>query len=333
MKKVLFVGVTRFNLEKDIHLKAKYEGLSQSVKPYVLAKGKLFHHKLWGADFYLLPPPIFWTFAPRVAFWLCISKKIDVVVSQGPLLEGLTGVMLKKFFKKELIVELHGDWEERKPSIRGILTFFAKISLRNADKIRGVANYLVDKAKKYAPDKRYFLFPTFTDLNDFLNEKDIRFDKTVLYVGREDRVKGIKYLKEAFSSIQKEFPEFKLVLVGDGLPEGKLPLTEVRERMKNCYCLVLPSLTEGLPRVILEAMALAKPVVASRVGGIPDIIQHGQNGFLVEPANAKDLADKLRMILKDQNAAEEMGRRGREAIKDKFSNEKYIENYLGMINS
>jgi len=117
------------------------------------------------------------------------------------------------------------------------------------------------------------------------------------------------------------------------LPEGKLSLAETKNKMKNCYCLVLPSITEGLPRVIMEAMALGKPVVASRVGGIPDLIQDGQNGFLFEVGNSKELAEKLRILLNNKTLAVEMGKKGQELIQSKFSNEKYISNYLQMINT
>jgi len=333
MKQVLFIGVTKYNLEKDFHLREKFEDLSQGIKPYILAKGKLSHKKIWGAEFYLLPPLFFWVLAPEIALLLCLTKKIDVIVCQGPLLEGLLGTILKRILKKELIVEIHGDWEQRLPALKKVLTFFAKFSLKNADKIRGVANYLIIKAKRFAPNKPYFIFPTFTDLNDFLEEKDIRFDNYILFVGRANRVKGIKYLTEAFSLIEKDFPDFKLVLVGDGLPEGKLSLAETKNKMKNCYCLVLPSITEGLPRVIMEAMALGKPVVASRVGGIPDLIQDGQNGFLFEVGNSKELAEKLRILLNNKTLAVEMGKKGQELIQSKFSNEKYISNYLQMINT
>ncbi|MFH1423741.1 MAG: glycosyltransferase, partial [Candidatus Nealsonbacteria bacterium] len=130
---------------------------------------------------------------------------------------------------------------------------------------------------------------------------------------------------------KKDFPGFKLSLVGEGLAEGKLSLAEVRDRMKNCYCLVLPSITEGLPRVILEAMALQKPVIASNVGGIPDLVKDGVNGFLFEAGNVEQLAQKLRTLLSNKEMAIEMGKRGRELIQSQFSNEKYISNYLRML--
>ncbi len=332
MKKVLFIGVTNYNLKKDLHLKQKYEGLARGAKIYVLAKGKPFCQEVWGASFYLLPRRLFWVLAPELAFWLCLTKKVDIICVQGPLLEGLLGMALKKILRKELIVELHGDWEERLPNYKGVLTFFAKRVLRSADKIRAVAHYLVLKAQKYAPSKPYFIFPTFTDLNDFLAEKDIQFNQEILFVGRNDRVKGIPYLVEAFELIKKDFPGFKLSLVGEGLPEGKLPLAEVRKRMKNCYCLVVPSITEGLPRVILEAMALQKPVIASKVGGIPDLVKDQKTGFLFEAGDVKELAEKLRILLSNKEMAVEMGQRGRELVQSQFSNEKYIQNYLQMIN-
>ncbi|MBI2625989.1 MAG: glycosyltransferase, partial [Candidatus Nealsonbacteria bacterium] len=287
MKNVLFIGVTKYDLDKDIHLRKKFEGLAQGIEPYVLARGKTtLGRKIFGAKFYLLPRSIFfWPIALKLSFWLCLIKKIDVIVAQSPLMEGFVGVILKKILGKELIIEMHGDWEVKKS-----IAFLAPFSLRNADKIRGVAQYLVDKAKKIAPDKPYFIFPTFTDLDDFLKEKDTRFDNFILFVGRDNPVKGVKYLIEAFSMIRNDFPDFKLVLVGEGLAEGKLPLEEVRKRMKDCYCLAVSSLSEGLPRVIIEAQALAKPVIASKVGGIPDLVKDGQTGFLFEVGNVEQLA-------------------------------------------
>ena len=334
MRNVLFIGVTKYDLEKDVHLEKKFGLLAQNIKPYVLARGFALGKSAFGAEFYLLPKNIFfWPMAFVLAFWLCLARKINTVVVQGPLLEGLLGVALKMSLGKELIVEIHGDWEERLPALRSLLTFFAKRVLSKADKIRAVADYLTVKAKKYAPNKPYFLFPTFTDLDDFLAETDIKFDNYILFAGRADRVKGIKYLKEAFSLIENDFPDFQLILVGEGLPGGKLPLAEVRNKMKNCYCLVLPSVTEGVPRVIMEAMALRKPVIASRVGGIPDLVRDGYNGFLFEVGNSRELAEKLRNLLSNKEMAVEMGKKGRDFVQDKFSNRQYLENYLKMIYS
>ena len=159
--------------------------------------------------------------------------------------------------------------------------------------------------------------------------------KTSLKLGKSFLIfskASVKYLTEAFEKIKNDFPSFKLVLVGEGMPEGKLTLEQTKDKMKNCYCLVIPSLSEGLPRVLLEAMALSKPVIASNVGGIPDLIQDGQNGFLFKAGNSDELAEKLKTLLNNRVLAIEIGKKGRELILGKFSNEKYISNYLEMIN-
>ena len=363
MKKVLFIGVTNYNFKKlpPLHLKKKFLGLSKEIKPYVLARGKPFHKEMWGTDFYLFPHRIlFLSCALFTGFYLCITKKIDVIVAQSPLVEGFFGSILKKVLKKELIVEVHGDWIEGpflakkrkfKSFQKKIVPVLAKISFRTADKIRIVANYLMRQVKEIVPNKKYFLFPTFTDLDIFLQDDNISFENIVLFVGSFFPVKGIDILINAFSKIEKDFPDFKLFLIGEGeerknlenqveslglenkvIFKGKLSLQETKDIMKKCYCLALPSLSEGLPRVLLEVMALGKPVIASNIGGIPEIIQNNYNGLLFKTKNVNSLAEKLRNLLQNREIAGTMGQQGKELVKKEFSNEKYFEHYIKMIN-
>ncbi|MDO8265052.1 MAG: glycosyltransferase family 4 protein [Candidatus Parcubacteria bacterium] len=364
MKKVLFIGVTGRSLAKngDFHLAGKYKGLTSGMEVFDLAKGGPAHIKKWGADFYLLPSGIlFWPICFMAAFWICLTKKIDVIVSQSPLIDGFLGVILKKILKKELIIEIHGDWKEgpflskkRRMEFlqRKFIPFLAKISLKNADKIRTVAKYLAEEARKIAPDKPYILFPTFTDLDIFLNEKEVRSNNYILFVGTLEKVKGVEYLIEAFSKIHKNFSEFRLLIIGKGSEEnylkdmalkfniadkvefrGKLSLIETKDIMKDCYCFILPSLSEGLPRVIIEAMALSKPVIGSDAGGIPELVQDGINGFLFKSGDSGSLAEKMRTLLSKKELAKEFGIKGRMFAEQNFSNDKYIENYIKMINN
>ena len=363
-KRVLFIGVTNYNFEGDgaNHLEKKFSPLSEEIGVFVLGRGKLFHKKIWGADFFLLKRNIFfWPLAFFLAGYLVIAKKIDVVIAQSPLLEGFTGVLLKAIFKKELIVEIHGDWQEgpflsikRRLAFlqRKFVPFLARFSLKRADKIRVISSWTLEKARKIASQKTYFVFPTFTDLDIFLQEKNTAFEHFILFVGGLEQVKGVKFLIEAFAKISDEFPDFKLVLIGAGSElnnlksqisnlklegriefTGKLFLEETKNIMRNCYCLVLPSLSEGLGRVLMEAMALSKPVIGSNVGGIPDLISDGQNGFLFEMGDAGQLAEKLRLLLASPELAKTMGNNGKIMVEARFSNAKYIENYLKMINT
>lgn len=365
MKKVLFISVTDLDLkEKEtvLHLKKKFEGLSKEIKIYVLTKGTPFSTNVWGANFYLLKPGIFfWPLAFFVAFYLCLTKQINTIIAQSPLIEGFVGSILKRIFKKELIVEIHGDWIEgpflsKKRKFESlqkkIVPFLARTSFKNADKIRGVADCLVERAKKIAPEKKYFKFHTFTDLSLFLEEKNTELEKFILFVGHLEEVKGVEYLIRAFSEISSDFNDFKLILVGEGEKKqelmdlasslkindnvefkGRLSLEETKNIMKNCYVFVLPSLSEGLPRVLMEAMAMGKAIIASRVAGVPEIIKHNENGFLFEAKDTKGLVEKLKILLENKSLVEQMGRKGRQIAEQRFSNEQYIKHYISMINA
>jgi glycosyltransferase involved in cell wall biosynthesis len=88
---------------------------------------------------------------------------------------------------------------------------------------------------------------------------------------------------------------------------------------------VLPSFFEGMGRVLLEAMAMEKPVVASRVGGIPDLVEDGVNGFLVSPGKIRELREGLLKVLCDRKLARKLGRQGRKRINDQFSAETMVQ--------
>ena len=129
-------------------------------------------------------------------------------------------------------------------------------------------------------------------------------------------------------NVWPEQPETALVMVGKGDLDvdlraealrknvnGKVKFLgwrqDINELMPVFDMLVLPSLNEGMGRVLVEAMAAGKPVVASRVGGIPDLIQDGYNGYLVPPADQQALAEAILKLLNDRDRARLMGQRGK----------------------
>ena len=148
--------------------------------------------------------------------------------------------------------------------------------------------------------------------------------------------KGHGVLIEAFKLLKEKITDAKLVIVGEGhlydelfrmvdtngLRESVLFTgfqMDVSEIIATFDVAVLPSFFEGMGRVILEAMAMERPVVASRVGGIPDLIEQDLNGLLVRPGDVKELADALEKLLNDKRLARKMGREGRKRIKEQFS--------------
>jgi glycosyltransferase involved in cell wall biosynthesis len=148
--------------------------------------------------------------------------------------------------------------------------------------------------------------------------------------------KGHEILISAFKELKQEIEDAVLVIVGEGYLRGKLVnlvqsfglaesvlftgfQTDVSEIIATFDVVALPSLFEGMGRVLLEAMAMEKPVVASRVGGIPDLVHDGVNGILIAPGSVQELRCGLIKILRNPIMAAEMGKQGRKRINSEFS--------------
>ena len=91
------------------------------------------------------------------------------------------------------------------------------------------------------------------------------------------------------------------------------------ELMRNTDIFVLPSYGEGMPMTILEAMSYAIPVIATNVGGIPELIKDGETGHLIEPGNLDQLLEKMKKLIEDENMRVSMGKKGRETVEKDFS--------------
>ncbi len=154
-------------------------------------------------------------------------------------------------------------------------------------------------------------------------------------VGTLTAEKSLDVLLAAAARLRARLPEMHLVLVGDGPLRRRLEtqaavlglgprvqftglVADVRPWLGHVDVLVTPSRREGLPMVLLEALAMRRPVVATRVGGIPEIIEDGANGILVPPGDAAALAEALLRLLADRELRERMGNHGRQAVVERF---------------
>ena len=108
---------------------------------------------------------------------------------------------------------------------------------------------------------------------------------------------------------------------------GEISQQQLADIFSRSHIFVLPSLSEGLPRVIFEAMATGLPVIGTRVGGVPDLIDHQKTGLLVEPRDADALSASLLKLIQQPDEAKAMGERGREFAKSLFSSGSYSSNY------
>ena len=156
--------------------------------------------------------------------------------------------------------------------------------------------------------------------------------------------KGYPYLLKAAEQIFDKVPSAWFLFVGFGYLEKELKeqakklsrpnqivFTGLRHDIPMLLAamdlFVLASLYEGLPNVLLEAMAMAKPVVATNVGGIPELIESGEDGLLVPPKDSEALASGILSFLTDPNSAEKIGLRAQEKIRKDFSLERMVEQY------
>ena len=164
----------------------------------------------------------------------------------------------------------------------------------------------------------------------------------VLYLGRIEPAKGIPELLRAFAGLRAEAPDARLVCAGAGDIEGawhqaqRLGLddavrfpgwiggAEKRAWLARAAVFALPSHAEGLPMSVLEAMAAGLPVVASAVGGIPDAVHDGVNGFLVTPGDSHELQRALARLLRDPALGAALGAAGREAVRARYAPERVL---------
>ena len=161
-------------------------------------------------------------------------------------------------------------------------------------------------------------------------------------VSRLNRDKGISHLLRAAAALRARHPGARFLLMGDGparsvlqqearelgIEEQVLFLgfrTDVTEILPELTLSVLPSLSEAMSNVVLESMAAERPVVVTRVGGLPEVVHDGVHGFLVAPGDPDSLARATEMLLDNRVRAEAMGRAGRRRIVRDFSRERMIE--------
>lgn len=211
--------------------------------------------------------------------------------------------------------------------------------LKNANVVISLTEDMKGEIQRIC-NRDVWVIPNGIDLQRFQNlptkesiRSRLRLDndeKIILFVGTLRPVEGVKYLIEAMNIIKQQNTTARLMLVGDGEERqgleglvkelklggcvtfvGKVPNERVPAYMAAADIFVLPTLSESFGIVNLEAMAAGLPVVASRVGGLPEIIEEGENGFLVEPKKPEQIADRVLMLLSDAGLRQNMAQSNR----------------------
>jgi len=166
-------------------------------------------------------------------------------------------------------------------------------------------------------------------------------------VGRLENIKGHLYLLEAIKILRGTNKMYHLAIAGDGPLREELTNYIHRHHLESCVTLlgfverihdflsmidvyIMPSLSEGMPLALLEAMSYSKPVVASAVGGINEVITHDKNGILVSPADSDRLAIAIQDSLRDATRMAKIGTEGYRTIEERFTSQVMVQNYINL---
>lgn len=223
--------------------------------------------------------------------------------------------------------------------------FWQRRIIKKADFITVISNYLFEFAKNYNKKAQVFVVPNGVDLNKFKVESEKlkvkgRNSKTIVTVSRLVPKNGIDILIKAFPILNTKYsiPNTNLLVIGDGpdrkklerLSEklglknkvkflGELEPDKVPEYLSEADVFVRPSRSEGLGSAFLEAMAAEIPVIATPVGGIPDLIKDRKTGLFCEKENPEDLAEKINEILTDLNLSQTIISNAQKLVNEKYS--------------
>ena len=302
-------------------------------------------------------------------FWMFIlhgiklfrSSGFDVIVSPNPLISGVAGLLLRRLTRTKLIIEVNGNFESAfkfsrlgeprigiPEQIKGnVAERMIKGVLKRADMVKLVHSKQLVSLGIEKDQVKITVFPNFVPIERFI-EASKRDEKYILLLGFPWYLKGVDILIKAFKAISDQFPEYSLKIVGwcpsgreyfESLAGGdpKIELCDaveyerVIELMSGCSLYVLASRTDSSPRVLREAMASKKPIIASNIDGVPELIVDGYNGLLFEKENIADLSQKIALLLKDQALANRLAENGFKYVQEKLSEEVYLANYASMI--
>jgi len=293
--------------------------------------------------------------------------KIDILHTHGGV-AGLHGRIAARLAGTPAIVHtLHGIHylHYRNPLLRRLYVLLERRYSRFTDRLVLVCQSDLRRARRYrlAPEGKMTVILNGLDVRPMAKAADLARRRSELgwtpgrpvvgTIARLHRQKGISHLLQASRRILKAVPETRIVVVGDGPQSDRMRRDALRLGLgERCLFLgaredatallalfdifVLPSLWEGLPFVLVEAAALGKPIVATAVDGVPEILEEGQTGLLVPPGDSEALANAVIRLLRDKDEAGRLAEKARSLVPPRFPLRRMVERtqnlYLELLN-
>ncbi|MFL5738477.1 MAG: glycosyltransferase family 4 protein [Actinomycetota bacterium] len=343
---LVFCGKTRVPSSDDATGRSRIESITRHVDASVVGEGRSswrWRGRTRVVTFPSLRPAmlggaVFYPFATALATLLASGRRPAMLVCQSPY-EGAAAevwrALIPRSLRPSIVVEVHGDWRTATRLYgsrwRRLLSVpadaVAARAVRGADVVRVIGDYterLVRAAGFEGPVERFVAFSG--GLASFLGAPTVPASgrPRALFAGVLEPYKGVDVLLQAWRRVIAERPDAELVIAGDGTHArelraaaselgrslrfvGHVERDRLRALIDDASFLVLPSRSEGLGRIVLEAYARNRPVLGTNVGGIPELVQPGWTGDLVEPGDPGALAEAMLRLLAEPARTAEMG--------------------------
>ena len=335
---MLFVGRTRYRLPLTPSVAQKFDALAAELDVRVLGSavsGSPTHDAM-----FTLVPPFRVRALDGIAFWVLLPTRVarllrtvrpDAVVCQTAY-EGAAAIAARRIARvpARVIVEVHGDWRTStrlygsplRRVLSGVADALAALALRHADAVRTVSPFTAGLVRQLGVEPAAD-FPAYMDLEPFTREPvPLPERPAALFVGVLEAYKNIDGLADAWRRAAPRVPGASLRIVGKGSREAtvealgvrwerELPAEDVARALDDAWVLVLPSRSEGMGRVLVEAFCRGRGVIGSRAGSIPNLVEDGVSGILVD--SNEELAEALVRVLSDRALADRLGEGAREA--------------------
>jgi glycogen(starch) synthase len=253
----------------------------------------------------------------------------------------------REAYRAPTLVTLHGEWDQQADGIVGQ-------TLRAADWVAACSAAVLNRGLRVAPEiaDRSAVIYNGVEVPPLAPQPLPFTPPRVLCLGRLSREKGMDLALACFSSVLERFPHARLVIAGDGpmkeqlqeqavlhgiahavdLP-GWIAPDQVPSLINTATLVVLPSRQDSMPLVALESALMARPIVATRVGGLPEVVAHEESGLLVESENAQALSRAIVSLLSHSEIARRMGENGRLRAGSVFSWERHVDAYDALYRS